>query len=96
MRPSSRVVPGLILALAASACAKREVPVAVLPVVVVSAVAPLSGPYTGGTAITVTGSGFAAGAIVRLAGTRAGASRREDARFPPEAAAPQSRVVRSR
>ena len=39
-----------------------------LPVPTVTSVSPSAGPLAGGTTITVTGTGFAAGAVVRVGG----------------------------
>jgi hypothetical protein len=58
---------------------------------VATAVSPLSGPTTGGTLITVTGSGFVSGATIRIGGTPATgvtfvSSTRLTARTPAKAA----------
>ncbi len=59
----------LLAALAVGTSTVRVVEAAPAPTV--TAVAPVSGPLVGGTAITITGTGFAAGATVDLGGSAA-------------------------
>lgn len=71
-------LPSLVLAvlLGQAACAQRTAPTAAAPVAgggtaappAITAVSPSSGPTGGGTVVTVTGTGFAAGATAALAG----------------------------
>lgn len=69
-RPGHLLRAALVLAALATGTATVRV-VEAAPAPTVTAVAPASGPLAGGTAITITGTGFATGATVDLGGSLA-------------------------